>query len=228
MDHGDHERGGRHHRKLFRPAHTSGRKMTGDSKSVEEWQATSGLSNELLDQAELASSNGNGWVRIATLGYDRAKDHLYAFMGENSIVSALLLSVTIPLTVQTDDCLSDDSIVSRCYALLMSSALALYMFAIAVTGVFNCAIASATRESDLLRLLINFDRVPGLPTFAISIANYLVIAAVTCAFYNCYHFSNDSFIYMSINLICACTSLLLNRYMRRVSHVTTIPHEEFQ
>jgi hypothetical protein len=45
---------------------------------------------------------------IAALGADKARAHIFAFTGENSIISALLLSVLIPLTAQPNECVSGD------------------------------------------------------------------------------------------------------------------------
>jgi hypothetical protein len=102
------------------------------------------------------------------------------------------------------------------------------MFALAITSVFNGTVATCVRDSDLLRLLTKYDKIPGLPSMAISMANFFIIATVTTAYYQCYHFTNDAFIYMSINLCFAFTSLFFNHAMRVHAHVTNIPISELQ
>ncbi len=102
------------------------------------------------------------------------------------------------------------------------------MFALAVTGVFNGMVALCVRDVDLLRLLTKYDKIPGLPTFAISIANFSIIGAVTCAFFSCYNYKNDAYIYMCVNLVFAFTSLIFNHIMRAHAHITKIPVSEFK
>jgi hypothetical protein len=100
------------------------------------------------------------------------------------------------------------------------------MFSLALTGVFNGTVATCVRDADLYRLLIDFDKIPGLPTFSTSLANYCVIAAIVASFYLCYGHELDAFIYGALNFAFACISLLVNSVMRGRVHVTMVPDED--
>lgn len=61
-----------------------------------------------------------------------------------------------------------------------------------------------------------------------SIGNYLSIASVFLAYHECYHFNNDSFIFLGAASLFSVSMLFINSKIRKSCHVTQIANDDIR
>eukprot|EP00040_Diaphanoeca_grandis_P023234 m.126074 g.126074 ORF g.126074 m.126074 type:complete len:264 (+) comp29175_c4_seq1:178-969(+) len=198
-------------------------------KSLHMWAMTSDMTPEFVEECSQSAIDGNGWMRtMLFMGGDNGREQLLLMGQESSIIAALLLSVTVPMATAPPECVADNSASSIVFSISASLAVALYMYAVALCGVLNGNIAATVRNKDMCSIAKIHDNVPGLSVMSISVANYMVIIAVTCAMYNCYEFEWAAFIYFPVNFFFACSSLYINSKIRKSAHSVNIPVKELE
>ena len=179
-----------------------------------------GLNNRKEIHVNRPMGKINGWAVLALInGVDDVCERMKSCTDTISIVCALLLSAALPLMLSPSTCLTDNTIVTKTYAVILTVSITLYFTAILLSALLVSGTSASARDADKWRFILANSMLPTIIYTSFSFGCLLFGISIALGMYCVYGYGPSGFFLFSVLFVDGILVQIINkRFLIGESH----------